>query len=71
MSSSFETEGLPTDIFGKKRTEQTGYEGGSPSWGNSDICKPEFVSILHIICGQKVKSYVCWEKSTVSLFQTA
>ena len=31
MSSSFETEGMPTDIFGKKRTEQTGYEGGSPS----------------------------------------
>ena len=67
-------EGLPKDIFCKKKPEKTGYEGVRPSWGNTDICKSEFVFILQIIVSyynQKVKSYVRWEKSTVSLFQTA
>ena len=44
-------ERLPTDIFGKKDLSKDldMKEGGRPSNGNTDICKPEFVSISQII----------------------
>ena len=43
-------ERLPTDIFGKKDLSKLDMkEGRRPSNGNTDICKPEFVSISQII----------------------